>query len=776
MKLTCFYTILLFLFFQSNIAISQQLATQRIPVGLKISVKEEGIYRIYHNDIKDKPIKLHKKENINLYNKGKAIPIFISGKDDEIFKEGDYIEFYGIYNKGEYTHLDPYSPENIYILKETIGSTPLRYKEILNSQSDALITNPKGLFYKTVHFEDDTVSKWNHFETFGKGYRTDFTFWYWIDSIKRAEFKKKFNLPDLTYNEQGFNLRAMVFSRSNVPTDPNHHIKILLNNKKIGDVKFKGITDYKIDISNQPTNILNKDNNIFKCVLPGDLPISNKIETRNGKVLDYVMFDWFEIDYPVKYIAIEDKFYGKISKNNLINDTSTTNSIRLNISGFTEPNIKIFDIENQIFIKPQVNENLIKTNNSNDYSASFRFPINNKSQIYAVSDNAVKHLSQIETVYNYDRSIKKDIMLAIVCYDEFYEPLLKLRDWRNQNGVKTELIRVSDVYNEFNHGIKNPSAIRDYFKFLYNENKGNFKYGLLVGEATKDLRNVTGTARVNRIPAYYYSSEMSIEFADDNYYAKMDDNDHFPDIAVGRLPAGSIKDVENYVDKLIQLETTTKDKEISGWARNVVMITSYEAYLKQKCDAIIQKEINTQNQFNVIKIYAEESTAFQDDSVNKIKEAFDQGAGLLVFIGHGANYIWEAGPTRLKWKNMFSIKDVETLFHPDKYPIILTATCYSGAFDTPADEQSIGMKLINQRKGGAIALFGTADKSQYLVDVTFIDKFFEVLNNNSSKRLGDIFVNAKAQVQSELTLEGMNLLGDPSLDISYLYSKKEGQK
>ncbi|MCX7765150.1 MAG: C25 family cysteine peptidase, partial [Candidatus Sumerlaeia bacterium] len=103
-----------------------------------------------------------------------------------------------------------------------------------------------------------------------------------------------------------------------------------------------------------------------------------------------------------------------------------------------------------------------------------------------------------------------------------------------------------------------------------------------------------------------------------------------------------------------------------------------------------------------------------------------------------------------------------------KYPIVITATCYTAAFDTPADVESIGMKLVNKKDGGAIAVIGTPHRSMLMYDLQFMRTIIKYLADRNCKTLGDAFVSAKQEIKFREILEPVTLLGDPSLDITFL--------
>jgi hypothetical protein len=215
------------------------------------------------------------------------------------------------------------------------------------------------------------------------------------------------------------------------------------------------------------------------------------------------------------------------------------------------------------------------------------------------------------------------------------------------------------------------------------------------------------------------------------------------------------------VDKIITYEQILPKSP--DWLNKVLLIASYESWIKHNAERLGEEIHEYNSDLEILRSYAEYETLHEDTCAQDIVNYFNEGIGLVVFAGHGGGYVWEAGPSRLKGKNMFDLDHVESLKNKNKYPIVVGATCYTGAFDMAGDKQSIGMKLVNKRKGGAIAVLGTPHRSNLYHDIVFARTFIKEILSGDCATIGDAFQKAKISIGNRIISESMTLLGDPSL-------------
>ena len=56
----------------------------------------------------------------------------------------------------------------------------------------------------------------------------------------------------------------------------------------------------------------------------------------------------------------------------------------------------------------------------------------------------------------------------IITHNHFIQDVQPLADYRAQQGLRTKVVDVQDIYDEFNDGILNPNAIREFLDYAYH--------------------------------------------------------------------------------------------------------------------------------------------------------------------------------------------------------------------------------------------------------------------------------------------------------------------
>ena len=180
----------------------------------------------------------------------------------------------------------------------------------------------------------------------------------------------------------------------------------------------------------------------------------------------------------------------------------------------------------------------------------------------------------------------------------------------------------------------------------------------------------------------YFGEILSDGASCDEY--NIDQVDSRPDVAVGRVPASSIEEVETYVNKIISYENNYNP----DWFRNVLLLTGHYPGDITSNDWIAS---NTLNGFDKIKHYLPyiEGTgnATQDQELRKqaaerygqqINDLLNSGVGFVSYLGHGYNLGWGThdNPTYV------CCDHVPVLDNENKLPCIFAAACYTAQFYT----------------------------------------------------------------------------------------------
>ena len=291
---------------------------------------------------------------------------------------------------------------------------------------------------------------------------------------------------------------------------------------------------------------------------------------------------------------------------------------------------------------------------------------------------------------------------------------------RSNSQLNVKVISLESIYHEFSSGKQDVSAIRNCIKYIYENASAidkRVKFVNLFGDASYDFKNRI-TNNTNVVPIYHSlnsSTTGESSFASDDFFGLMDAFEgnivsFFGgiDIAVGRMLVNDTKQADEMVNKVIEYHDL---KSYGSWRNNFVLISD-DSDLKsdaslQSRQNILANTIAAEKPFlNVNKIlldsYVQEASAggsrypkARADFFN----AFEKGALVFNYLGHG-------GEDGLSSERIWEKSDGQNLSNQYKYPLFITITCEFSRFDNPF-RPTAGEYTYWNPKGGAIAMITT---------------------------------------------------------------------
>ncbi len=341
--------------------------------------------------------------------------------------------------------------------------------------------------------------------------------------------------------------------------------------------------------------------------------------------------------------------------------------------------------------------------------------------------------------------------------------------------LKTMVVETEKIYNEFSSGKTDVSAIRDYIRFLYKQDK-RLKYVLLFGDGSVDnkTKNENNT---NLIPTYQSPNSLNEDnldsFVSDDFFGLLDDNEgeYFGDIdiGIGRLPAKTTSEAQTLVNKIE--DYLQKNGDNGSWKKNVTLISDDGDNNLHVSQADFLAEYLEENspEFQIKKIYAsaykQQSTASSNtypQARENIINAFNNGSIVINYTGHGGmNYFAD--------ERLLTNSDIDLLKNKNKLPLFITASCNIGHFDYYDKESnkaplSPAEHCLLNPNGGAIAMFTTTRNVLSRENFQLNQNIFLYLFDKEN-RLGDIIRKAK-NITNDNNMLNFTLLGDPALKLS----------
>jgi hypothetical protein len=234
--------------------------------------------------------------------------------------------------------------------------------------------------------------------------------------------------------------------------------------------------------------------------------------------------------------------------------------------------------------------------------------------------------------------------------------------------------------------------------------------------------------------------------------AAVNGEDILPDIAIGRLPASTIEAVHNLVGKILAYEAGRAD--LSALEVLVADNPDKAGDFTANAEAIASSLFSGET---VRKIYLGDLGTAATRS--GILQAFDQGASLVTYIGHGGIHLWAD-------ENILNIGNVPSLSPQAQQPIVLTMNCLNGYFHFPFFN-SLAEELVEAEDKGAIAAFSPSGMSLNDPAHHYHLAVLKALLDGGHERLGDAVLEAQSDylrtgVMPEL-LSIYHLFGDPAL-------------
>ena len=243
------------------------------------------------------------------------------------------------------------------------------------------------------------------------------------------------------------------------------------------------------------------------------------------------------------------------------------------------------------------------------------------------------------------------------------------------------------VYAEFSAGNEDPMAIRSCIQWTQeNWQTPQPNCLLLLGDGGYDYRNITGNSSIV-VPTIQIQTGGT--YATDDRFATIYGND--PAIALGRFPAKNENEVEDFVEKVIHIETNT---EFGPWRQRLTLVADDAARPEPKHGSIATGKSHTQNSDELAELvpssifadklymmeFPEVSNAsaygvIKPDATEALFNKLNSGTAIISYIGHGSPY-------QLAQEKLLSLDrgDINSINTGAKLPLWIVGTCSFGHF------------------------------------------------------------------------------------------------
>ena len=708
----------------------------------RIALQEEGIYRLTYAELAATtfPVSTVDPSHIQLFNLGEEVAIYFEGDDDSTFESDESFYFYGqaISNK--------YTADNIYWLTTSAAggkrmptrdvtpdseTTPSSYRE--------LKTFEENHYYLTAIPGNDALERFM------------WTYVYPTSPDVPKSWSHTFQLTAPTLSEAAITVHLLGYSSSS-SINPDHHAVIHLNDNPIGETWWDGATLETLELAVSPAYINNGENTL-KIELPND----------TGADRELVYVDKFELAYDRGFQAKE---------NQLSFSYDQPGTWQFQIEGFSSAPQALYNISDPIQVEQLVGYTADTT------SLHFTDTISEEKVYWAVGSETVKSVDSIVAdVASNLLSTANTADYILITPDDFWDQAQVLATYRETQDLVVKLVRLQDIYDEFNFGIADANAIHDFLQFAYDywrdpEDPEDTapSYVLLLGDGHYDPKNYLGYGRESFIPPFLAVVDPWIgETASDNRYVTLSGEDTMPDMMIGRLAVNTSLEAENFINKIINYEDNPPS---GGWKEAILAVADNQdsgGNFPAHSDNIISDHLPPA--YHAERVYLNVTHYTKEAVRTAVVDQINAGKLFVQYVGHASYTAWAQ-------ENLFSNTTVASLTNGAKTPIFLPMTCYEGFFHRPhtleSNQEAVAEVVTRAVGRGAIASWsptglGISSGHDYL-----ISGFYDAVFKDRTDSIGEATTAGKLSLwQSGANLDLLDtytLFGDPatSIPLSFL--------
>lgn len=740
---------------------------------IKISIDHDGIYKIGYAELVATGFNFSSIDprNLMLSNQGRDIAIYFSGEQDGSFDPGDYFLFYGEKFKGD-NYAQRYANENSGWLTYPNGwrpqITPKFYENYtkeniywltpgngLGLRMDILSVSPDHGWslapgYWHTEFKENQYWRWSYFFT---GEDT----WFDLDvTTTSRERAFPITLSNISAEDFPVTVRGQIVPYDNNTSLPNDHHTILTLNKDepgaavVENAYWDGLERHNFE-AQVPRSAIHEDE--------GSNPNNLTLRLMEDSLSTRILFNWFEVSYFKKYTA----------ENEQLHFTDRIGEWGYAINGFSPgDSLWILDVTDPLAPK------LVTDYTLSNGSAHFERSAESVHDYFASSQSGLS--APLMTKYTPPDllSTNNGADYIIISAGPFISGANTLASYRQEKGLRTKVVNLEDIYNEFGDGIKHPIAIKNFLRYAFvNWQQPAPSYVVLVGD---DNFNTVGTNRYPQATGYMPPNLGWVDWTqgevdDTNDLACVVGEDTLPDLAISRIPVNTPEEFAAYVQRVIAYEDIPYSEP---WRSTALLVADNVPDPAGDFVAVSNALISdffVPNEYNSDTVYlddyADNGEEARDAIVNKLNA---NSPGVLSYVGHGYTNRWASGS-----EGMFYTDTIQQLTNSNQLPVVLSMTCLDGSwfYPTPFYVTSIAEEMIRSRTNtglprGAIAMWASTGFGT-VADHDVLERGFLSAMLNENALLGDASVAGKFNMFSsgggDDVIQTFTLFGDPALKI-----------
>jgi hypothetical protein len=548
----------------------------------------------------------------------------------------------------------------------------------------------------------------------------------WMGRLLMAPSSLELPLHNIWPNGGPADLTLRVWSNTEDISDPDHHLKVKLNGRTIKSLFWDGVQEKIISLPLSAGQLESGNNNVLTISTPGD----------TGAAGEAVYVDWIHLYYEGKIRADRGQHWFRSDASNILVDQA---SDRLLIFEVTDTNVPV-----------------LLTNFQHE-NKQITFVGNGLNSNYLITEPDYTIQPEIDVTPTWKSSLRQtgrgaDYIAIVANVKGFMEALQPLLDQRRQQGLRVTAVSLDQIYDEFGHGQRTPSAIRNFLEYASGQwQTPPPRFVLLVGDATYDVRDRLQGKNKNVLPTYLFRTEYDGYVASDTWFTIWGDASTQPGMAIGRFPAQTAAHLQTMVDKTMAYESNNE----AYWTQRALLVADDEDQFDAASDDLASGLATGGYDVHELRMTLKEDIRYD------IMSAVNKGVGLINYAGHGSERMWGD-------EAVFRAEDTDMLTNGNRLPVFTTFTCLNGAFAHPQMD-SLAENLLWEEKGGIVAAVAPSGRSLTEHQLPMTALFYQRLLDGEITTLGEALMQAKATLADEPEFQDVmhtiNLLGDPALQL-----------
>ncbi|MCK5065496.1 MAG: hypothetical protein KAQ97_09445, partial [Candidatus Fermentibacteraceae bacterium] len=345
-----------------------------------------------------------------------------------------------------------------------------------------------------------------------------------------------------------------------------------------------------------------------------------------------------------------------------------------------------------------------------------------------------------------------------IAADEFFTDVLPLQ----QTGEQVQIISASEIYDEFNGGVRDPQAIRAMISTVIDTWDPIPMDLILVGGGNWDPLCFV-SSKVSYIDILY--RELTETVADDQFVIVRDN--FLPQIAVSRMGISNRSDLQLIVDRTLSYWNSENQGD---WQTVVLGAADDERSPIHGGD----ERFHTQGMENLLTDHLPDVLRpekmymiFYDwNDLWKKPQAredyislWSEGSLVSLYLGHG-------GYDQLADEGLLYLEDVALLACEKRLPVALFGSCDVGAFQNPASE-CIAQQITTSHSGGAIIASGATGLTSGPPNEILLAEIMDRMFTEADLSVGMCFMLGKIAAGYNINTASNILFSDGSLRLAY---------